>query len=114
MATVTVSQREDVPAHLRRVGTRLYRGLEQLSQRYGALGSAVSGVPEMCYLAFAEAGTGWHLASLMAARGIIWKPTAYNFVSLAHTEAHIDQTLSALDEALGDICRQPRARGAPC
>lgn len=62
----------------------------------------------MCYLTFADAGTGWHLTRLMAERGIIWKPTAYNFVSLAHTEDDVDRTLTALEETLSEIDQPAR------
>jgi len=103
IAAVRVTQREDVPGHLGRVGAQLYAGLERLCQKYRSVGAAVHGMPEMCYLGFATDDRGWQLTSAMAARGIIWKPTAYNFVSLAHTEADIDRTLLMLDEALHEI-----------
>lgn len=108
LATVSVSRRDDVPGHLTRVGTRLFEGLTVLCGRFQALGAAVRGVPQMCYLTFADAGTGWHLTRLMAERGIIWKPTAYNFVSLAHTEDDVDRTLTALEETLSEINRPAR------
>ncbi|MCZ6755663.1 MAG: aminotransferase class III-fold pyridoxal phosphate-dependent enzyme [Gemmatimonadetes bacterium] len=108
LATVSVSRRDDVPGHLTRVGTRLFEGLTALCGRFQALGAAVRGVPQMCYLTFADAGTGWHLTRLMAERGIIWKPTAYNFVSLAHTEDDVDRTLTALEETLSEIDRPAR------
>jgi len=108
LATVSVSRRDDVPGHLTRVGTRLFEGLTVLCGRFQALGAAVRGVPQMCYLTFTDAGTGWHLTRLMAERGIIWKPTAYNFVSLAHTEDDVDRTLTALEETLSEINRPAR------
>lgn len=108
LATVSVSRRDDVPGHLTRVGTRLFEGLTALCGRFQALGAAVRGVPQMCYLTFADAGTGWHLTRLMAERGIIWKPTAYNFVSLAHTEDDVDRTLTALEETLSEIDQPAR------
>jgi len=108
LATVSVSHRDDVPGHLTRVGTRLFEGLTVLCGRFQALGAAVRGVPQMCYLTFADAGTGWHLTRLMAERGIIWKPTAYNFVSLAHTEDDVDRTLTALEETLSEIDQPAR------
>ena len=108
LATVSVSRRDDVPGYLTRVGTRLFEGLTAVCGRYQALGAEVRGIPQMCYLTFADAGTGWRLTQLMAGRGIIWKPTAYNFVSLAHTEGDVDRTLTALEETLSEITQPAR------
>jgi len=107
IASVTVTIREDVPGHLERVGTRLYHGLERLAEKYDRLGTTVRGIPEMCYLHFDEPATGWRLTGGMAGRGIIWKPSAYNFVSLAHSPAHVDRTLSSLDEVLEEMAPPP-------
>jgi glutamate-1-semialdehyde aminotransferase len=38
-----------------------------------------------------------------AARGLLFKRTAYNFVSLAHDEETIDRTLETLDEVLAQV-----------
>jgi len=108
LATVSVSRRDEVPHYLARVGTRLFEGLTEVSGRYQDLGTEVRGVPQMCYLTFGDPGTGWQLAQRMAGRGVIWKPTAYNFVSLAHTEDNIDHALTLLDETLDDISRRGR------
>jgi glutamate-1-semialdehyde aminotransferase len=108
LATVSVSRRDDVPGYLARMGTRLLEGLTTVCGRHQALGAEVRGVPQMCYLTFSDAGTGWQLAQRMAGRGVIWKPTAYNFVSLAHTEDDVDSVLTMLDETLGDINRPGR------
>ncbi len=108
LATVSVSRRDDVPGYLARMGTRLFEGLTTVCGRHQALGAEVRGVPQMCYLTFSDAGTGWQLAQRMAGRGVIWKPTAYNFVSLAHTEDDVDGALTMLDETLGSINRHGR------
>ena len=108
LATITVSRRDDAPGHLARVGTRLFEGLTAVCAPYQSLGAEVRGIPQMCYLTFGNAGTGWQLAQSMAGRGVIWKPTAYNFVSLAHTEDDVDSALTLLDETLSDINRLGR------
>jgi glutamate-1-semialdehyde 2,1-aminomutase len=105
LATVSVSRRDDVPGYLARVGARLFEGLSEICRRHQALGAEVRGIPQMCYLTFGDAGTGWQLAQRMAERSVIWKPTAYNFVSLAHTEDDVDGALTRLDETLGDLNR---------
>lgn len=38
-----------------------------------------------------------------AARGLLFKRTAYNFVSLAHDEVAVDRTLEVLDEVLTKV-----------
>jgi len=38
-----------------------------------------------------------------AARGLLFKRTAYNFVSMAHDEETVDRTLDLLDEVLAAI-----------
>jgi glutamate-1-semialdehyde aminotransferase len=38
-----------------------------------------------------------------AERGVIFKRTAYNFVSLAHDEATIDRTLEILEESVARL-----------
>lgn len=87
--------------HLGAVGDQLLRGLRRLAERHGAVVSAVRGVPEMCFLAFRSEAISARFAAACAARGVLFKRTAYNFVSLAHYPATIDATLDILDEALG-------------
>ena len=60
LATVSVSRRDDVPGYLTRVGTRLFEGLTAVCGRFQALGAAVRGIPQMCYLTFADADTESH------------------------------------------------------
>jgi glutamate-1-semialdehyde 2,1-aminomutase len=45
----------------------------------------------------------WHAA--MLERGIYWPPSQFEaaFVSGAHTESDIDQTLAAADQALAEV-----------
>ena len=47
-----------------------------------------------------ELANARELASWMSQRGLLFKRTAYNFVSLAHDAATIDRSLEILDEAL--------------
>ena len=39
----------------------------------------------------------------MARRGVLFKRTAYNFVSLAHDEASVVRVLEALDDTLRHV-----------
>jgi glutamate-1-semialdehyde aminotransferase len=45
------------------------------------------------------------VALACAERGLLFKRSAYNFVSLAHDEATVDRTLGVLDDALSAVAR---------
>jgi len=45
-----------------------------------------------------------------AGRGLLFKRTAYNFVSMAHDEETVDKTLGILDEVLGAAGRDEKDR----
>jgi glutamate-1-semialdehyde 2,1-aminomutase len=104
-ATLDVFVREDVCAHLHRVGTRLLHGLHELQRRHAAVVTGVAGVAEMCFLHFASEEVSRAVASHCARRGLLFKRTAYNFVSLAHDEATIDESLGILGETLTEVER---------
>ncbi|HVH68478.1 MAG TPA: aminotransferase class III-fold pyridoxal phosphate-dependent enzyme [Gemmatimonadales bacterium] len=99
-ATLDVFVRENVCGHLHRVGTRLLHGLHRLHREHGQLVTGVGGIAEMCFLHFASERVSQAVARACAARGLLFKRTAYNFVSLAHDEQTVDRTLEVLDEAL--------------
>jgi glutamate-1-semialdehyde 2,1-aminomutase len=99
-ATLAVFEREDVCGHLHRIGTRLLHGLHGLQRRYPDTISGVGGIAEMCFLHYATEDLSRTVALGAAKRGLLFKRTAYNFVSLAHDEATIDRTLEILDETL--------------
>jgi glutamate-1-semialdehyde 2,1-aminomutase len=99
-ATLDVVVRDAVCAHLHRVGTRLLHGLHRLQREHAALVTGVGGVAEMCFLHFVAEHVSRDVARGCAARGLLFKRTAYNFVSLAHDDATVDRTLAVLDETL--------------
>lgn len=103
-ATFDVTVRERVPEHLGRIGARLLTGFEDLAARYPSLIRSAAGLPEMCFLQFADESVSSSVAAGSAARGVLLKRTAYNFVSLAHDEATIDQTIAVVDEVLAELC----------
>lgn len=107
-ATLDVMVRDNVPAHLGRTGARLLQGLERLAERYPGLIREAAGIAEMCYLRFASDEAGALVARAAAGRGLLWKRSAYNFVSLAHTEAMIDRALDALEQS----CQEVSARAS--
>jgi len=99
-ATLGVIQRDGVPARLRTLGGRLLEGLELLARRHPDRVAGVAGVPEMCFLQFPDEAASRTLARGAADRGVLFKRSAYNFVSAAHDTAVIDRTLGVLGEVL--------------
>jgi glutamate-1-semialdehyde 2,1-aminomutase len=93
----------DVPHQLSRVGARLLAGLQQLALRYPSVITGVGGLPEMCFLQFRDDVVSRGLAAAAARRGLLFKRSAYNFVSLAHDEIIVDRTLGLLEEALSTV-----------
>ena len=102
-ATLEVFEQEQVCAHLHRVGTRLLHGLHRLQRQRPDVVTAVSGVAEMCFLQFASEERSRAVAVGCARRGLLFKRTAYNFVSLAHDEATIDRSLAILEEVTSGL-----------
>ncbi|HEU4648098.1 MAG TPA: aminotransferase class III-fold pyridoxal phosphate-dependent enzyme [Gemmatimonadales bacterium] len=102
-ATLAVVERERVPAHLAKVGGRLLAGLRALHTRYPAVVTGAAGLPELCFLQFAGEHQAQAVARRCAHRGVLFKRSAYNFVSLAHDVATIDHTLGVLDEVLAQL-----------
>ncbi len=104
-ATLEVMLHDRVCAHLHAVGTELWQGLERLLRRHENAVKGLRGVPEMCFFEFSNDGVSQEVAAGCAARGVLFKRTAYNFVSLAHDGAAIARTLVVLDEVLEEVSR---------
>ena len=104
-ATLAAMVQSEVPAHLTRVGTRLLAGLEALAEAHPGLAVRAAGLPEMCFLDYRDEKVSGRVASACAARGLLFKRSAYNFVSLAHDEATVDRTLGILGDALAAVGR---------
>jgi glutamate-1-semialdehyde 2,1-aminomutase len=101
--TLELVRANAVPSHLGHVGRHLLDGLRQLHARYPQAIAEVAGVPEMCFLRYADDDTSRAVTRECARRGLLFKRTAYNFVSLAHDDAVVEWTLGALAEALSAV-----------
>ena len=99
-ATLEAFEREAVCDHLHRVGTRLLHGLHRLQRQHPDAIAGVAGMAEMCFLHYATEDLSRAVAVGCAKRGLLFKRTAYNFVSLAHDEGAVDRALEVLDEVL--------------
>jgi glutamate-1-semialdehyde 2,1-aminomutase len=101
-ATLDVYVREDVCAHLHQVGTHLLHQLHELERRHPAI-TGVGGIPEMCFLHYATDDLAHRAAGAAARHALLFKRTAYNFVSLAHQRQDVDRAIEVLDAALREI-----------
>jgi glutamate-1-semialdehyde 2,1-aminomutase len=104
-ATLGVLASQGVPEHLRRVGGRLLDGLSALRRRHPDLVIGVGGVAEMCFLQYADEAASRAVTAACAHAGLLFKRSAYNFVSLAHTDPVIDRSLEVLAEALSGAAK---------
>ncbi len=101
-ATLEVFERDNVCEHLHRIGTRLLHGLHELQRAHPSVVTGVAGIAEMCFLHYATEDLSRVVAQRAAQRGLLFKRTAYNFVSLAHDEGTVDRALATLAEVLRD------------
>lgn len=99
-ATLSVIAKARVPEHITRVGNRLLAGLHSLAAKHAGAVARAAGLPEMCFLAYRDEPLSGRVAVACAERGLLFKRSAYNFVSLAHDDATVDRTLGILDDAL--------------
>jgi glutamate-1-semialdehyde 2,1-aminomutase len=99
-ATLRVIREQNLPERLAVLGARLLVGLERLAKQFPGHIQGAAGIPEMCYLRFGNEEISQRVAQHCARSGLLFKRTAYNFVSLAHTEAEVDRALETLEEVL--------------
>ncbi len=102
-AAVDATVRLRVPEHLARVGGAFYAGLGAIAARHPRLVTGVAGVPEMCHLRFRDDATGAAVARGAARRGVLFKRTGYNFVSLAHEPADNVRCLDVVSDVLQEL-----------
>ncbi len=104
-AVIETFERESVPVHLAEVGTVLWHGLERLATAYPDVIEGIRGVPQMCFLRWQTEQLSSAVATEAAARGLLFKRTAYNFVSLAHTLEIVSMIVDRLQAALDEVRR---------
>jgi glutamate-1-semialdehyde 2,1-aminomutase len=102
-ATLGIIVKEKVPQQLNHLGRRLMEGLARLAGQHSGVVRAVRGVPEMCHLEFRDEAQSFAVARGCARRGVLFKRSAYNFVSLAHQPTDVDLALGVLDETMREI-----------
>jgi glutamate-1-semialdehyde 2,1-aminomutase len=104
-ATLEQMVAQRVPEHLGRVGRRLLTGLQGLHHDHPDLVSGVGGIAEMCFLQYADETVSRAVTAACAHGGLLFKRSAYNFVSLAHQDVVVDRSLQLLAEALSAVAK---------
>lgn len=99
-ATIGVQKRLNVPRILDATGARLLKGLRQIALEHARLDIHAVGLPQMCHLHYADDHLSERVATECARRGLLFKRTGYNYVSLAHDNATVDAALATLSEVL--------------
>jgi glutamate-1-semialdehyde aminotransferase len=102
-ATLRAASAAGLHGHLASVGGRLRDGLARIAARVPDMVTGVGGIPEMCYLRFAEERVSSRVAVACARRGLLFKRSAYNFVSLSHQETDIVAAIATVESALEEV-----------
>ena len=102
-ATLSVIHARRVPEQLGRIGAWLMDGFRGLAHRYPRHVRGVAGLPEMCCLLWHDEAIGAAVAVEAARRGVLFKRSAYNFVSMAHGEREVERAVGVLDEVMAEI-----------
>ncbi len=102
-ATLRVARDTALPDRLQAVGVPLHAGLERLVREFPSRVTSVGGIPEMCFLRYADDRISEQVARGCARRGLLFKRNAYNFVSLAHTATDIREALGTLEVVLREL-----------
>ncbi len=100
-----------VHGHIRILGTRLLEGFEALCNEYPR-GFTCAGLPEMNVLGVREDVSDRERLEPaffleLYSQGFLLKRNAYNFVSFAHTEQHVDDCLAACRRAAQKVGLTP-------
>jgi glutamate-1-semialdehyde 2,1-aminomutase len=106
-ARATLETMESVPVidYLQRTGIRLLEGLRSLSREHPDSITGVGGIPQMCFLHYSDEAVSQAVTAACAHSGLLFKRSAYNFVSLAHDEVVVDRSLELLAEALSAVTK---------
>lgn len=86
-------------------GHALFEGLQRIVTAVPELALSVYGIPEFCYIRWNNEDTSKRIASGCAARGILFKRDAYNFVSTAHTDGALGEVLGTVETVAREIAQ---------
>jgi glutamate-1-semialdehyde aminotransferase len=104
LATLRKMKAVDLPGHVTRIGRRCQEGVDECIRKHG-LKAHVGGLPVLQHLSFdygdSSRAVSTLLTQLMLERGFL--ATGQFYPTYAHTEALVDQYLTALDESFSVI-----------
>jgi glutamate-1-semialdehyde aminotransferase len=103
--TLAILERDRVPERLDQAGRRLMSGLASIAARHPDVVAGVAGISQMCFCQFREERYAAAMARGAARRGILFKRSAYDFVSMAHDDSVIDASLAALEDTVAEIAQ---------
>lgn len=110
LTNLEVLDRENVPAHVWQLGTRLIEGLNRIAKRHHVPARAYGEpVPSMPFMAFThpDQHINDQLIDVFYARmyqcGVLLHPHHLWYISFAHTERDIDTTLAFADVAMAEL-----------
>ena len=119
LAAINALSRPGVYEHFHRIGSRLRKGMVEAGERHGFVvqapgEDAVWGIrftdrkPLRTWMDLTSANKdlGWRWAIELMKRGLLVNPNEKFYISTAHTDADVDQTLAIVDEAFAALARQ--------
>ncbi len=108
IATLKKLHASDAVAHMARMGERLRAGIAAQASRHG-VGVRQTGPAQLPMILFdddPELAKGNLFAATALRHGVYLHPWHNMFLSVAHSDAEIDQALEATDKALAAVAQQ--------
>ena len=116
LAAINALSQPGVYEHFHRIGSRLRKGMVEAGERHGFVVQApgedsVWGIrftdrkPLRTWMDLTSANKdlGWRWAIELMKRGLLVNPNEKFYISTAHTDADVDQTLAIVDEAFAAL-----------
>ena len=100
--TIRILAAEDCPTYLEKIGRRLRQGMDEIARRrqFPLRQTGPVQMPAVMFDEDPKFEMGYAFCNGLLDRGVYFHPWHNMFLSMAHTEADIDQTLEAVDDTL--------------
>jgi glutamate-1-semialdehyde 2,1-aminomutase len=113
LATLQILERDNVPAHLARLGAALRGGFQSLAAKHG-LGIRYTGVDAMPFMTFSDERNFYRSQAFcreVIRRGVFLHPHHNWFLCAAHQDADIAEALEAVDAGFAAVAEEfPKQR----
>ena len=105
LETLAILNEENAPARLEALGQRFRDGIYEQAQRHGhsVLQSGPAAMPTLMFEDDKDSRLGFAFCQAALKEGVYLHPWHNMFLSLAHSEADIDQALEGTDRAFGTL-----------